>query len=511
MDNENYEDVSLELGAIIKIISEKNTLLHNKYFLIDYLDDGQIIIINENKKEYKLTLKDGSLEDTSITQIIIVDRPQHKGFAKQNGMEIGTWWSIHFSFEGGEIIKGKIIGIEKDQIELESPQYPDAPLNIDFQYKGIPRDLNIVSIRRWNKEQEEEEEEEKREQEKEDTDDYEDDELDGIIDIIDDELIPDQIFDTKEIEDSIKDDLISADKIKIIKKDVVVTEIKQRDEKDRIFDIEYQVDDLMDSLLSKIDESSRTPHVENKIHTIIDRYLQLRKNFSVFNDEEYIEKPNLKTSDFKPLLNHLFELKQQIAWIIPVVKNRVELVDITNIADAEDDVNPTTTQNDVHELQEFQNTFINDVIPDGINKYLHIYGRNNRHINLPLEFKKQDIIIEAPVNDNFYTVVDNKDDFTSSAVKQITNFEICIDDGQSLSNDVSVQCTDIKFQRQVYNGNMMVPFYDKREGKNAIFKELIPSEKIALKGFIFFPGLVNYSKLLLKNTNMIKKIYKNTF
>ena len=38
MDNENYEDVSLELGAIIKIISESNTILHNKYFLIKTLD-----------------------------------------------------------------------------------------------------------------------------------------------------------------------------------------------------------------------------------------------------------------------------------------------------------------------------------------------------------------------------------------------------------------------------------------------------------------------------------------
>ena len=70
-----------------------------------------------------------------------------------------------------------------------------------------------------------------------------------------------------------------ADKIKIIKTDVVVTEIKQRKEQDRIFDIEYQVDDLLDSLLSKIDENLRTPLIENKIHTTIDRYLQLRRGF----------------------------------------------------------------------------------------------------------------------------------------------------------------------------------------------------------------------------------------
>ena len=504
MDNENYEDVSLELGAIIKIISESNTILHNKYFLIDYLDNNQIIIINENKKEYKLTLKDGSLEDTSITQIIIVDRPQHKGFAKQNGMDIGTWWSIHFSFEGGEIIKGKIIGVEKDQIELQSPQYPDAPLTIDFQYKGIPKDLNIISIRKWNKEEEEEEEEEAKEKD-EDTGDYEDDELDGIIEELDEELIPDQIFDTKEIEDTLKDDLISADQIKIIKKDVVVTEIKQREEKDRIFDIEYQVDDMMDSLLSKINESSRNIHIENKIHTTIDRYLQLRQEFSVFNNEDYIEAPILKTKEFKPLLNNLLDLKKQINWIIPVVKNRIELVDINNIADADDDVNPTTTDIDVGGLLEFQNTYMNDVIPDGVNKYLHIFGRNNSHLNLPVAFHKQDLILEEIVQDNYYTVVDNKNNFTSSAIKQITNFEICIDDGKTLPPDADIKCTDVKFQRQVYNNNMMVPFFDKKEGKNAIFKELIPSDKIALKGFIFFPDLVNYSKLLLKNTNIYDK------
>ena len=123
-------------------------------------------------------------------------------------------------------------------------------------------------------------------------------------------------------------------------------------------------------------------------------------------------------------------------------------------------------------------------------------------MNLPVAFRKQDLILEENVNDNLYTVVDNKDNFTSSAVKQIADFEICIDDHKILPDDVTINCTDIKFQRQVYNNNMMVPFYDKKEGKNAIFKELIPSDKIALKGFIFFPYLVNYSKLLLKNTNI---------
>jgi len=501
-DNENYEDISFELGAIIKIISETNTVFHNKYFLIDYLDNDKIIIVNENKISIKLTIKDGTLEDTSITQIIVVDRPQHKGFAKQNGMDMGTWWSIHFSFEGGEIIKGKIVGLEKDQIELESPQYPDGPLIIDFQYKGIPQDLNIISIRRWNKDEEEEEEIEESTKVIDETDDY-DDELDGVIDIIDDELIPDQIYDSKEIEEAIKDSIISADKIKIIKKDVIVIEVKQREEKDRIFDIEYQVDDLLDSLLSKINENSRNGRIENKIHTTINRYLELRKEFSRFNTEDYIEGAKVKTKEYKPLLENLYKFKKNLNWVIPIVKNRIELVDITNVADADDDVNPTTTENMISGLLESKK--VNDVVPKGINKYLHIYGRKNTHLNLPTGFNKEDVIIEREIEDNLLTVVENKDNFSSSAIKQITNFEICIDDGKILKDDVDVRCTNTLFQTQVYNKNMMMPFYEKKEGKNAILKELTPPDKIALKGLIFLPSLVNYSKLSLQNTNIYDK------
>ena len=128
------------------------------------------------------------------------------------------------------------------------------------------------------------------------------------------------------------------------------------------------------------------------------------------------------------------------------------MVDINNIADADDDVNPTTTDNDVGELLEFQNTYMNDVSPDGVNKYLHIFGRNNSHMNLPVAFHKQNLIIEEIVKDNYYTVVDNKDTFTSSAIKQIANFEICIDDGKTLPPDADIKCTDVKFQsNRAYN------------------------------------------------------------
>lgn len=393
MSVDNYQDVSLELGAIIKLVSESNSIYHNKYFLIDYLDNDRIIIVDENKVSRKLNIRDKQLEDESITQIIVVDRPEHPGFARQNGMEIGTWWSIHFSFDGGEIIKGKIIGLENDQIELESPQYSEAPLVIDFEYKGIPQDLNIISIKRWNKDDEIDQVNEEEEQEEEDMlKSFNEDELDGIIDMLDDDLIPEEIFDSKEIEDEIKETIVAADKIKIIKTDVKVTEFKSRVERDRVYDIDFQTEDLLDNLLSKIPDSNRNFKSENKIHNTINRYLQLRKDFSIINDDEYVESVKLNTKEHKPLLNSLFELNKNLEWIVPVVTNRLEISDIQNTSDANDDVILTTAEKDITELLDYQQNMFNDTTPEGQNKYLHVYGKIDNNIKGP--FLKDSLIIE---------------------------------------------------------------------------------------------------------------------
>ena len=504
MQNENYEDVSLELGAVIKIISETNSTYHNKYFLIDYLDNDKIVIVDQRKILRKLSIKDGVIEDNSITQIILVDRPEHPGFAKQNGMEIGTFWSIHFGFDGGEIVKGKIVGLENDQIELLSPQYPDAPLVIDFQYKGIPQNLNIISIKKWNKE---ESDEEKDEEEEEEEQKYDDDEFEGIIDILDEDLIPDQIFDSKEIEDSLKEDIISADKIKIIETDVTVTQVKTRSERDRVFDIDYQVDDLMDNLLAKININNRNESNNNKIHLTIERYLQLRKKHSVFDEDNYVTEPIIKTKNHKPLIECLSKFNKNHEWIIPIVRHRKQLSDIQNISDVEDDVIMRTTEENITELMDAQDNMYNDIVPDGVNKYLYIYGK--KYSNIESSFNKDNTIIEQNVNADFFTVVDNLNNYNSSAIQQISNFETCIDDSKILKDDAIINVTDIKFQTQTYNSSYMTPFYDKREGKNAFFKELVSPDKISLMGFIVLPHLIEYSKLYLKNTNLYKRAILN--
>lgn len=344
-------------------------------------------------------------------------------------------------------------------------------------------------------------------QEEEEEEVFDDDELQGIIDVLDEDLIPDQIFDSKEIEDTLKDDIISADKIKIIETDVTVTQVQTRSERDRVFDIDYQVEDLMDNLLSKININNRNELNNNKIHLTVERYLQLRKKHSEFDDDNYVTQPIIKTKNYKPIVECLSKFNRNHEWIIPIVRNRKHLTDIQNISDVEDDVIMKTTEDNITELMDAQDNMYNDIVPDGVNKYLYIYGKKNNNIEAP--FNNNNLIIEQSINDNFFTVVDNLNNYNSSSIQQISNFETCIDDTKILKDDAEINVTDIQFQTQVYNSSFMTPFYDKREGKNAFFKELVNSDKISLLGFIILPHLTEYSKLYLKNTNIYESAILN--
>ena len=127
-----------------------------------------------------------------------------------------------------------------------------------------------------------------------------------------------------------------------------------------------------------------------------------------------------------------------------------------------------TTEDNIRELMDSQDNMYNDIVPDGVNKYLYIYGKKYNNIEAP--FNNNNLIIEQSINDNFFTVVDNLNNYNSSSIQQISNFETCIDDTKILKDDAEINVTDIQFQTQVYNSSFMTPFYDKREGKMHFLK-----------------------------------------
>ena len=97
------------------------------------------------------------------------------------------------------------------------------------------------------------------------------------------------------------------------------------------FGLETQTNDLLDDLLSSIPTAKRTPLVLNKIHIMIERFKQLREMFSILTNDG-IDKPIVKTAQYKPLVERLEKLNKKLYWCLPIVKNRKKLYNI-NVPD----------------------------------------------------------------------------------------------------------------------------------------------------------------------------------
>ena len=140
--------IKLELGDIIEIRSPTNLNLNENNYYIEYIDEELIKLVNiATLSKTNLSLTNWMINDESISQIVLLNRSEIKGYIRQNGLEIHTWIEIHFDDgDTPELIFGEITNTEDDMIELT--RYPDfMKLYIDFEYKGIPKHLPIVDIK----------------------------------------------------------------------------------------------------------------------------------------------------------------------------------------------------------------------------------------------------------------------------------------------------------------------------------------------------------------------------
>ena len=97
--SETRDDIHLQLGDIIQIHSPANTNLHEKIFIINYIDSFKIKLINDKTiEETILTINDlGKLNDESIESIDVLNRDSESGFARQNGLIPDKWVDIYFT------------------------------------------------------------------------------------------------------------------------------------------------------------------------------------------------------------------------------------------------------------------------------------------------------------------------------------------------------------------------------------------------------------------------------
>jgi hypothetical protein len=318
-------NIVIELGDIIQVEAPSNSDVHNKIFFVNYIDSTQIQgFDNKDMKKHVFNILGGMLTDESITSIAILFKHPEKGYARQNGLLKDAWITMEFGGDVPTIITGQITNLEEDMIEVKT--YPDdETIYMDFAYKGLPLDIPIKSIKTRAEPVAFKDLETSPITPEVVTEEAEGAEPDEDV-IIDESLIG---VSTKEVKSKLRQVIIDADNIVFGEDLGEVDEVVDVGEKQRRYGIDTQLSDLMDEMLSTIPNAERTRTVLNRIHLLLERFKQLRAQFSQFDDGGNANRVPKRWKDTnKPSLDVLTRLSRNLTWIMPIVKNDKKVYDL---------------------------------------------------------------------------------------------------------------------------------------------------------------------------------------
>ena len=513
------EKIKLTYADIIKITSPSNKEYNNKSFFIHYVDEKHIFLLDiANSNTHKLNVdENGNLTDESIEEIILLSRSEEKGFVRNNGYDIGTLVNVYLkNGVDNSIVTGVITDIQEDQVEIKTQPY-DVFLYIDFEYKGIHPEkhlpiykmvkckknidenvmINDVFLPDDNYEKKEEEEEEEQMPSIEYNDLGE-----SVV------LIPEKTKPDKNVKEILKDIFLKANEIEFGVEEDVITQIVEINDRDKKYPIEVQVNDLMDELLSTIPNVQRTKKIMDEIHRLIERYKELRQQFSVFDKNNNIVDYVRINNNHKPLVDYLMNKKNAppsslssspYCWMKPVVSNKKK------IYSAEDDNENDEKDNDVFpdvvnanqsqelmELKKVQDNFFENKEQGDVIKYHNM--RVNTHpffepIVSPSKNLNDEYLTTHPVFVNVDAVVDNDDNHKSTVVS---------------NNKISYK----KYKIQRYNvGETMMQQELLKTGKKTYKrKNITDNDAISIKSFIVFPKqVIQFSTIDLPSTDILTR------
>jgi len=415
------QTIDLQLSDVVRFEAPSNKILNDKTFIIEYIDKNAIKLVNvDDLTSLRLKISaDGILGDGSITSISLIDRNENSGYARQNNLLPGTWVDILFGGDAPVIITGEITNLEEDMIELKS--YPEGDtLYINFGYKGLPEDLPIETITiREKPEKIREEENPKLTQESDET-------IQPIQDLDEDVLMENREtlynLPAKDIKDTVREFFVRADEIKIGQELAAITQVVDVEESQQRYNIYSQTDDLLNELLSNIPNTQRTSTVLNNIHTMIERFKQLRVEFSNLDENGNVIGPIVKTVNWKPLATNLMSFKTLLYWLLPVAKNVKKVYNISSKEDTNDfvDIVPLSIDENIGEMKNIFDRYKSNDTPSEQNKYFNLISELNPYLTPFNETNAEstfDVINSISIANDLSAIIDNLDDFSSSIVE----------------------------------------------------------------------------------------------
>ena len=487
--------ITLELGDIIEIIAPTNQDISGIYAYIRYIDNKKVTVVNvENGTVYQLTITDeGYFTDESITQINILSRSDEKGYARQNGLLTGTWIDIHFGGDIPAIITGEITNLDEDMIEVTTTN--EKTIFINFGYKGIPENIPIESIVIRNKPTQPRPSTDVNEEELlEETDSEEEtsgpslqftDTGESIISIPEDSTIDPTIHQTLQELYIEADNIVFGERLEPLKRLVEVPYNERR------YGIEAQLNDLNDELLSTIPNSQRTIKVLSNIQTMIERFKELREQFSQFDTHNDVYGVKTNGINYKPLVERIYKMDTLLKWIIPVVSHRKKIYGEFSDEIAREDVVYNTSGRELRAIEALQNRY---------------YDRKNVDTSLTYSaINKQIQSIMMP-----FEYVDNQDNFLSHT-DVLTNIDAVIDNLGKFKSSVFDKDNEVEtgnFVIQRYNlGLSHIKKDQLKSGKTLYIRnEMTPNDKMTVKSLLFLPeSVVKFSAIHLPSTNIMDR------
>ena len=271
-----------------------------------------------------------------------------------------------------------------------------------------------------------------------------------------------------------------------------ITEMIHVDEENRRFGIDAQTQDILDELLAEYPSAERTRKILNNIQITIERFKQLRLQFSTFNEVGNAENIKHKGPDYKPLVEKLKKLNQKCNWIIPVAKNIHKLYDV-NIPDDEtiDDAQLLEFRFDMQEIMELFNHYISNTVPDGQNKYVYINEQMKNYLTPFINpTDNTNIITKLSVNENLDILINNFDDFMSTMTDKNNNLS---------SQQYIIDKYNLGLNR-LFNPDI------KNKHSKAVIMPLTTSDNISLMGFITLSEqYIQYSRINLPTSSIYQK------
>lgn len=132
----------LKLGDVIKLKSDVPDL--NGFFLIEHVTKNDISLKKPPADEYKLTVKNGQIEN--VSEIIIVHRhpSDRRGYAELHGFFRNTL--ICITFDDDKEFCGVIKDLTEDMIEVHLDN--EEIIYIDFEYgEKLPEGIQTISLK----------------------------------------------------------------------------------------------------------------------------------------------------------------------------------------------------------------------------------------------------------------------------------------------------------------------------------------------------------------------------